>query len=87
MLGVSGAQISLMTGVPSINDGFGTEDMAQKVARFQPGWYVAWDDTPPEKQSFLSGFQLDKVASYPAFDDDDRGALTIYKMVRKTNFP
>jgi len=87
MLGVSGPQVSLVTGIPSINDGFGTEDMAEKVARYQPGWYLAWSDTAPEKQSFLSGFQIEKVASYPAFDDDDRGALTIYKMVRKTNFP
>jgi hypothetical protein len=85
MLGVSGAQISLMTAIPSINDGFGTEDMAEKVARYQPGWYLAWNDTVAEKQSFLSGFQLEKVASYPAFDDDDRGALTIYKMIRKTD--
>jgi hypothetical protein len=83
MLGVSGAQISMMTGIPSINDGFGTEDMAGKVARYQPGWYLAWNDTPPEKQSFLSGFQLEKVGSYPAFDDDDRGSLTLYSMVPK----
>jgi 4-amino-4-deoxy-L-arabinose transferase-like glycosyltransferase len=85
MLGVSGAQISMMTGISSINDGFGTEDISEKVARYQPGWYLAWSDTPPEKQSFLSAFQLEKVASYPAFDDDDRGALTIYKMVPMAN--
>jgi hypothetical protein len=85
MLGVSGPQLSLMTGIPSINDGFGTEDLARKVARNQPGWYLAWNDTAPEKQSFLSGYQLEKVASFPAFDDDDRGALTIYKMVHKTD--
>jgi hypothetical protein len=87
MLGVSGPELSMMTGIPSINDGFGTEEMAQKVVRYQPGWYLAWKDTEPEKQSSLSGFQLEKVASYPAFDDDDRGALTIYKMVRKSNMP
>jgi Dolichyl-phosphate-mannose-protein mannosyltransferase len=85
MLGVSGPQMSLMTGIPSINDGFGTEDMAQKVARYQPGWYLAWNDTDVEKQSFLSDFELEKVASYPAFDDDDRGALTLYKVVRRSN--
>ena len=87
MLGVSGAQISLMTGIPSINDGFGTEDMAEKVPRYQPGWYLAWNDAASESEGFLSGFQLEKVASYPAFDDDDRGALTIYKIVRKTSMP
>ena len=84
ILGVSGNQISLMTGVSSINDGYGTEDMAEKVARYQPGWYVAWNDVVLKDQDFLSDYQLEKVASYPAFDDDDRGALTLYKMVRKT---
>jgi len=41
ILGVSGNQISLMTGIPAINDGFGTEEMAAKVAGYQPGWYLA----------------------------------------------
>jgi dolichyl-phosphate-mannose-protein mannosyltransferase len=89
MLGVSGPQISLMTGIPAINDGFGTQDMAEKVARYQPGWYLAWSDAAPEKESFLSGFQLEKVASYPVFDDDDRNLLILYKLIRKmgSSFP
>jgi hypothetical protein len=84
ILGVSANQISLMTGIPSINDGYGTEDMTGKVARYQPGWYLAWNDVAQEDHNFLSAYRLEKVASYPAFDDDDRGALTLYKMVRKT---
>jgi hypothetical protein len=89
MLGVSGNQISLMTGIPSINDGYGTEKMAEKVARYQPGWYLAWNDVAQEDHDSLPGYRLEKVASYPAFDDDDRGALTLYKMVRATgsSFP
>lgn len=87
ILGVSGNQLSLMTGIPSINDGYGTEDMAQKVARYQPGWYVAWNDVTNEDHDFLSAYRLEKMASYPAFDDDDRGALTLYKLVRKADGP
>jgi hypothetical protein len=87
ILGVSANQLSLMTGIPSINDGYGTEDMAEKVARYQPGWYVAWNDVTQEDHAYLSVYKLEKVASYPAFDDDDRGALTLYKLVRKTNAP
>jgi hypothetical protein len=83
ILGVSGNQLSLMTGIPSINDGYGTEDMAAKVARYQPGWYVAWNDVSLKDEDFLSAYQLEKMGSYPAFDDDDRGALTLYRMVRK----
>jgi 4-amino-4-deoxy-L-arabinose transferase-like glycosyltransferase len=85
MLGVSGNQISLMTGIPSINDGYGTEDMAEKVAGYQPGWYLAWKDVAQEDHDFLSAYRLEKVASYAAFDDDDRGALTLYKLVRRAD--
>lgn len=83
MLGGSGAQISLMTGIPSIDDGFGTEDLVEKVGRYQPGWYLAWNDTSLENAGFLAGFRLEKVASYPAFDDDTRNVLTLYRMVAR----
>jgi len=83
LLGVSASQLSLMVGVPSINDGYGTEDFREKVERYQPGWYVGWNDTNPESEDFLSGYRFEKIARYEALDDDDRGALTLYKMIRK----
>ena len=83
LLGVSASQLSLMVGVPSINDGYGTEDPREKVERYQPGWYVGWNDTNPESEDFLSGYRFEKIARYEALDDDDRGALTLYKMIRK----
>jgi hypothetical protein len=83
MLGVSGAQISMMTGIPAINDGFSTEDMAKKVAQDQPGWFLAWDQIAPEDEAVLTPFRLEKVASYPAFDDDTRTVLILYKMIPK----
>jgi 4-amino-4-deoxy-L-arabinose transferase-like glycosyltransferase len=83
ILGVSGNQISLMTGIPSINDGFGTEDMAKKVASYQPGWYLVWNDISPDSEGFLSPYRLEKMASYPVFDDDERSTLILYKMVRR----
>jgi hypothetical protein len=69
--------------VPSINDGYGTEDMREKVSRYQPGWYVGWKDVDPASEDFLSGYRLEKVAIYQALDDDDRGSLALYKMVRR----
>jgi len=48
--------------------------MTEKVARYQPGWYLAWNDVAREDHDYLSDYRLEKVASYPAFDDDDRGA-------------
>jgi hypothetical protein len=85
ILGVSGNQLSLMTGIASINDGYGTEEMAEKVARYQPGWYVAWSDVDLNDEAFLSPYRLEKVKSYPVFDDDDRSTLTLYKMVPKVS--
>jgi len=87
MLGVSGAQISMMTGIPAINDGFSTEDMAKKVAQDRPGWLLARDDADPAKDESLAKFKLEKMASYPAFDDDTRTVLTLYKMVPSTSQP
>jgi hypothetical protein len=83
ILGVSGPQISLMTGIPSINDFYGTEDAAEKLKRYQPGWYVAWNGVAPENVELLAPYQLEKVGSYPAFDDDDRTTLILYRMVRR----
>ena len=83
ILGVSGPQISLMTGIPSINDFYGTEDAAEKLERYQPGWYVAWNGVAPENVELLAPYQLEKVGSYPAFDDDDRTTLILYRMVRR----
>jgi hypothetical protein len=83
ILGVSGSQISLMTGIPSINDSFGTQDLAQKVMLYQPGWYLVWNGITEENRAALSPFQLEEVASYPVFDDDERNKLILYKMVRR----
>jgi hypothetical protein len=83
LLGVSGPQISLMTGIPAINDYYGTEDGAEKLARYQPGWYVAWDGAVADNKDLLAPYALEKLASYPVFDDDDRTTLVLYKMTRK----
>jgi 4-amino-4-deoxy-L-arabinose transferase-like glycosyltransferase len=83
LMGASADQLSIMVGVPSINDGYGTEDMREKVGRYQPGWYVGWKDVDPASEDFLSGYRLEKVAIYQALDDDDRGSLALYEMVRR----
>jgi 4-amino-4-deoxy-L-arabinose transferase-like glycosyltransferase len=81
LLGSSGDQLSLMTGVPSINDGYSSEDLAQKLSRYQPGWYVGWNELDQDIVGSLSAFRLDKVASYRVFDHDERNLLTLYRMV------
>ena len=83
LIGASANQLAIMVGVPAINDGYGTEDMREKLERYQPGWYVGWHDVDPASEDFLSGYRLQKIAIYEALDDDDRGSLTLYKMVRR----
>jgi hypothetical protein len=70
-----------MSGIPSINDFYGTQDMAAKLAAYQPGWYLVWNQIAPENRDVLASYKLEKMASYPAFDDDDRNVLILYKMV------
>ncbi len=81
LLGSSGDQLSLMTGIPSINDGYSSEDLAQKLSRYQPGWYVGWNELDQDIVGSLSAFRLDKVATYRVFDRDERNLLTLYRMV------
>jgi hypothetical protein len=85
ILGVSGSQISLMTGIPSINDFYGTENLAEKVSRYQPGWYMVWNGMDDDNLAMLSSYQFTEAASYPVFDDDDRNRLILYKMTRLTS--
>jgi 4-amino-4-deoxy-L-arabinose transferase-like glycosyltransferase len=81
LLGSSGDQLSLMTGIPSINDGYSSEDLAQKLSRYQPGWYVGWNELDQDIAGSLSAFRLDKVATFRVFDHDERDLLTLYRMV------
>jgi 4-amino-4-deoxy-L-arabinose transferase-like glycosyltransferase len=81
LLGSSAAQLSLMTGIPSINDEYSSQDLTQKAARYQPGWYVGWNDLDDDIVASLSAYRLDPVATYHVFDRDDRNTLTLYRMV------
>ena len=81
LLGTSGDQLSLMTGIPAINDGYTSQDLAQKVSLYQPGWYVGWNEMDQDILDSLSAFRLDQVASFPAFDRDQRNRLILYRMV------
>jgi hypothetical protein len=81
LLGSSGDQLSLMTGIASINDGYSREDLGKKVLVYRPGWYVGWNDLDQDILSSLSAFRLDEVANFPVFDHDQRDRLKLYRMV------
>ena len=81
ILSISGSDISLMTGIPSICDDFGTLELVDRVKRYKPGWYVAWNQVEDDKMDAMSPqFTLERVAEFPAMDDPDRNLLILYKL-------
>jgi hypothetical protein len=81
ILSISGSQLSLMTGLPSICDDFGTMDLPVRVKAYRPGWYVAWNQVEDDKMDALTPtYHLQRVAAFPAFDDPERNLLILYRL-------
>ena len=81
VLSISGSDLSLMTGLPSICDDFGTMDLAVRVRAYHPGWYVAWNHIEDDKMEALAPiYHLQRVASFPAMDDPERNLLILYRL-------
>ena len=85
VLSISGSDLSLMTGLPSICDDFGTMDLDERIEAYQPGWFVAWNYVEDDKMEALAKFyRLTRVAAFPAMDDPDRNLLIVYRLDSKT---
>ena len=81
VLSISGSDLTLMTGLPSIDDDFGTWDLEERVRLYRPGWYVAWNQLDDDKMDALQGlYQPVQVAAIPAMDDPDRNLLILYRL-------
>ena len=81
LLSISGSDISLMTGLPSICDDFGTMTLQDRVAAYRPGWYATWNEVDDDKMEALAPlFQLERVAAFPVFDDPERNLLILYRL-------
>ncbi len=81
VLSISGSDLSLMTGIRSICDDFGTMELEQRVATYRPGWYVSWNQVDDDKMDALTPtYQLERVAAFPAMDDPDRNLLILYRL-------
>ncbi len=81
VLSISGSDLSLMTGLPSICDDFGTMELADRVESYHPGWYVAWNQVDDDKMDALTPiYRLNRVASFPAMDDPERNLLILYRL-------
>ncbi|MDP9038125.1 MAG: hypothetical protein M3O02_02480 [Acidobacteriota bacterium] len=81
LLSISGSELTLMTGVPSICDDFGTLNLIDRVARYRPGWFATWNDMEDDKMEALSPlYRVERVSAIPAFDDPDRNLLILYRL-------
>jgi len=81
ILSISGSDLSLMTGLPSICDDFGTMDLAVRVQAYHPGWYIAWNQVDDDKMDALAPiYHLQRVAAFPAMDDPERNLLILYRL-------
>jgi hypothetical protein len=81
VLSISGADLSLIAGVPSICDDFGTMTLPDRIAAFQPGWFATWNQVDDDKMESLSPFyRLARVGAWPAFDDPERNLLILYRL-------
>jgi hypothetical protein len=81
ILSISGSQLSLMTGLPSICDDFGTMDLPVRVKAYRPGWYVTWNQVDDDKMDALTPiYHLQRIAAFPALDDPERNLLILYRL-------
>ena len=86
VLSISGSDLSLITGLPSICDDFGTLELPDRVKKYRPGWYAAWNDVEDDKMEAMAPlFRLVRVAQFPAMDDPERNLLILYKLIPADN--
>jgi hypothetical protein len=70
-----------MTGLPSIDDDFGTMELSDRAKLYHPGWYVTWNDVDDDKADALTPlYHLERIADYPVMDDPDRNLLILYRL-------
>jgi hypothetical protein len=81
ILSISGSDLTLMTGLPSIDDDFGTLSLDERIKQYRPGWYAAWNELDDNAADSITPlYQPVRVAAFPAYDDPDRNLLILYRL-------
>ena len=81
ILSISGSELALMNGLPSICDDFGTLELGDRVKLYHPGWYLAWNQIDDDKMDAMAAlYHPVRVATFPAMDDPDRNVLVLYRL-------
>ncbi|RRA48493.1 hypothetical protein [Acidipila sp. EB88] len=87
LLSISGDEITLITHLPAVCDDFGSDPLPDRIRRYQPGWYAAWNEVDPGTLEDIqsAGYSIQPVAHWHAFDDEDRDDLILYRMLPATH--
>ncbi len=81
VLSISGSNLSLMTGLRSICDDFGTMQLNTRIATYRPGWFITWNRVEDDKMDALTpNYNLQRVAEFPVMDDPERNLLILYRL-------
>jgi Dolichyl-phosphate-mannose-protein mannosyltransferase len=81
LMSISGNDITLVTGLPSLCDDFGTIDLPSRLRKYRPGYYASWNVLDPGTLEDLhTSYWLEQVATYRAFDDPERNELVLFKL-------
>ena len=81
VLSISGSNLSLMTGLRSICDDFGTMELNTRIATYRPGWFITWNQVDDDKMDALTPrYHLQRVADFPVMDDPERNLLILYRL-------
>jgi hypothetical protein len=84
VLSISGSDLTLATGVPSIDDDFGVAQLGDRVQQYRPGWYLAWNELDDDKMQALTPlYTVQRVAAFAAYDDPERNQLVLYQLAAK----
>jgi hypothetical protein len=81
LIGNMANSISLATGLPSINSELGTRDLAWKLAKYRPGYYIALGEEKPTVGALSEVYELQPLASYDVFGNYYNGKqVQLYKL-------
>ena len=82
LIGNIANSVSLATGVPSINSELGTRDLAWKLEKYRPGYFLALGEEKPTVRELSEAYELQPLASYDVFGNYyDGKQVQLYKLI------
>jgi len=81
LIASTAANVTLLTGIPSLCPDYTTHGLDKVFERYQPGWYAAYEVWDDDRVNVLKKrYRLVEKARYKVFDDPTRQILVLYRM-------